>query len=233
MHQALDPRLQFHKCAIRHQVDDFAFDLRTHRIFLVDVVPRIGQLLLQAQAHPLLLAVNIQHHDINILADLKNFRRMPDSTPAHVGDVQQSVDAIEVDKRAEIGNVFDGPFADVARGHFTQEFLTAFGPLLLDQFAAGEHDVLSLLVDFNDFKLICVVQILGQVFGSRYIDLRGRQKGLHADVDQQSPFDHAFDFAGDGSSFVADAQDALPVLLEFSLFLGEYHHPLLVFQFLD
>ena len=39
---------------------------------------------------------------------------MVDAPPAHVGDVQQAVDAAEVDERAVIGDVLDHAFEDLA-----------------------------------------------------------------------------------------------------------------------
>ena len=158
---------------------------------------------------------------------------MADAAPAHVGDVEQAVDAVEVDEGAEVGDVLDRALADVARGHLGEEFLAAFEAFLLDEFAAGEHDVLAFLVDLNHLEIVGIADILGQVLGGDDINLGGGEEGLDPDVDQQAAFDDGLDLAGDGAAFVADGQDALPVLLEFGLFLGEDDHALAVFQFLD
>jgi hypothetical protein len=40
--------------------------------------------------------------------------RVVDAAPGHVGDVQQAVDAAEVDERAEVGDVLDRAGDDVA-----------------------------------------------------------------------------------------------------------------------
>ena len=125
-----------------------------------DVVPRIGELLLEAEADAFLFAVDVEHDDVDVLADFEDFGRMPDAAPAHVGDVEQAVDAVEVDERAEIGDVLDRALADVARGHFGEQLLAALVAFLLDQFAAGENDVLPLLVDLNDFEIVSVADEL-------------------------------------------------------------------------
>ena len=39
---------------------------------------------------------------------------MVDAAPAHVGDVQQAVDAAQVDERAELGDVLDDALAELA-----------------------------------------------------------------------------------------------------------------------
>ena len=45
---------------------------------------------------------------------LQDFRRMVDAAPCHVGDVQQAVDAAEVDERTVIGDVLDHALDDLA-----------------------------------------------------------------------------------------------------------------------
>ena len=72
-----------------------------------------------------------------------------------------------------------------------------------------------------------------EVLGRGHVDLRRGQECLDADVDQQTAFDDGFDFAGDGAAFVANGQDAFPVLLELGLFLRENDHALFVFELLD
>ena len=158
---------------------------------------------------------------------------MADAAPAHVGDVEQAVDAIEVDEGTEIGDILDRALADVARGHFREELLTALGAFLLDQFAAGKDDVLPLLVDLNDLELVSVAHVLGEILGGEDVDLRGGQKSFDADVDQQAAFDDGLDLAGNGAAFVANGEDAFPVLFELRFLLREDDHALLVFELLD
>ena len=43
-----------------------------------------------------------------------HLRGMADAAPAHVGDVQQAVDAAQVDERAELGDVLDHALAELA-----------------------------------------------------------------------------------------------------------------------
>ena len=50
---------------------------------------------------------------------------MPDAAPAHVGDVEQAVNAVEINERAEIGDVLDGALADVARHHLGEQLRAA------------------------------------------------------------------------------------------------------------
>ena len=233
MDQPFDAGFEFDERAVGNQVDDPAFDFGADGVLLFDGVPRVGQLLLEAQADALFLAVDVEHDHVDVLADLEDFGGVADAAPAHVGDVQQAVNAVEIDEGAEVGDVLDGALADVARGHFGEQLLAALGAFLLDQFAAGQDDVLPLLVDLDDLEIVGVADVLGEVLRGEDVNLRGGQKGLDADVDEQAAFDDGFDFAGDGAAFVADGEDAFPVLFELRLLLGEDDHALLVFELLD
>jgi len=66
------------------------------------VFPRIGQLLLEAEADAFFLPVNVEHDNVNILADLEDFGGVSDAAPAHIGDVQQAVNAVQINEGAKI-----------------------------------------------------------------------------------------------------------------------------------
>src|SRR5579862_490559 len=232
VHESFHARFELHKRAVRHQVDHLALDACADREFRFDVVPRVGHLLLEAEADAFLFLVHVQHDHVNFLADLQNFRRMRNAAPTHVRDVQQAVDAVEVDERAEIGDVLDRALADVAGDHFGQQFGAFFGAFLLDELAARKHDVLPVLVDFNDLELVGVVDELREILGGDDVNLRRGQKRLDADVDDQAAFDDRFDLALDGAALVANREDAFPVPLEFGLLMREDDGAFLVFEFL-
>jgi hypothetical protein len=76
-------------------------------VFLLDLIPRVGELLLEAEADAFFLGIDVEHDDIDVLADLENFRGMADAAPTHICDMEQAVETVEVDERAEIGDVLD------------------------------------------------------------------------------------------------------------------------------
>ena len=51
---------------------------------------------------------------IDLVADVDDFGRMLHALPGHVGDVQQAVDAAEVDERTVVGEVLDHALDDRA-----------------------------------------------------------------------------------------------------------------------
>ena len=82
--------------------------------FLFHLFPRAGRVLLQAQGDLLLLVVDVQDLHLDFLVDRDHFRGMVDAAPAHVGDVQQAVDAAEVHEGAELGDVLHHALAALA-----------------------------------------------------------------------------------------------------------------------
>ncbi len=120
VHQPLDARLQFHKRAVRHEIDHLSGNLFADGKLLVDVLPRVFLLLLQAKADALALLVDIEHHDLQLLSNDQQLRGVSDAAPAHVGDMQQAVQPVQVDERTEVGQVLHRALADVARHHFVE-----------------------------------------------------------------------------------------------------------------
>ncbi len=104
---------------------------------------------------------------------------MADAAPAHVGNVQQTVDAAQVDKRAELGNVFHHAGAQLAFLQRFQQLFLLFGPLLFDQSPAANDDVSSRFVDFENQTLNCAADIIANVRRPADIHLAGGQKHIH------------------------------------------------------
>ena len=105
--------------------------------FVGDVLPRAGRLLLEAQGDLFLLVVDVQDHHFDLLVDLDHLGRMVDAAPAHVGDVQQAVDAAQVDERAEVGDVLDDALAELADFELLRAARTSSRPARLRSGCGG------------------------------------------------------------------------------------------------
>jgi hypothetical protein len=100
--------------------------------------------LLEAQRHARALAVELQDAHFDLVADLDHFGRMLDALPGHVGDVQQAVDAAEVDERAVVGEVLDRALDDRAFLQVVQQRFALGAEFALDHRAARNHHVVAL-----------------------------------------------------------------------------------------
>ena len=108
------PGFELDEGPVGHDVDDFAGVPAVDRVLGLDVLPRARRLVLERQRDLFLLAVHVQDVDFEFLVDLDHVVRIGDAAPAHVGDVQQAVDAAEIDEGAELGDVLDDALADLA-----------------------------------------------------------------------------------------------------------------------
>jgi hypothetical protein len=176
--QALDARLQLHEGAVAHHVDDLAGDARADGVLLGDLLPGVGRQLLQAQGDLAALLVDVEDHHLDPVVDAQPLARVLQALPAHVGDVQQAVDAAEVDEGAEVGEVLDRPGADLADGDLGQEPLAEGDALGLDEAAARDDDVAPVLVDRQDDAADLAVEVVGDVGGRRMSTWLAGRKAL-------------------------------------------------------
>ncbi len=85
-------------------------------IVLDEVLPLVGQELLDRQRHPLVLDVDVGDPRADRVALLEDFARVLDPLgPAHVGDVDQPVDLLgDLDEGTELGEIPHLAFDDRA-----------------------------------------------------------------------------------------------------------------------
>ena len=117
--QALDARLELDEGAIFGDVGDPALEHAADRIFGGGALPRIALELLHAEADALGLAVDADDLHLHRVADVDHLARVADALVADVGDVEQAVDAAEIDEGAVIGDVLDDAVDDLALGEAT------------------------------------------------------------------------------------------------------------------
>ncbi len=221
MHQPLDARLQLDEGAVAHDVDDFAGVPASDGILVGHVLPRAGRLVFEAQRDLFLVLVHLQDVHLKLLVDVDNFVRVVDPAPRHIGDVQEAVDAAQIDEGAELGDVLDDALADLADLDLAEELLLHLLALVLQQLAAADDDVAAGLVDLEDLALDRLVDVIGDVRRPADVHLRGRQKDVDADVDEQAAFDLARDQAGDDIALLMLGDNVFPFLLPFGLAVTE------------
>src|SRR6185312_2462487 len=198
MDQPLDPRLQFDEGAVIGDVGDAARELGARRVFELDALPRIGLELLHAERDALRLGVEADDLDLDRLADMQRLGRMVDAPPGDVGDVQEAVDAAEIDEGAVIGDVLDDAGEDLALLERGDQFRALLGPALLEDGAARHHDIAARAVHLEDLEGLRRAEQGRDVAHRTDIDLAARQEGAGAvEIDGEAALDAAEDDAGD------------------------------------
>src|SRR5439155_12187053 len=114
VNEAFDARLELHERTVIGDAHDLALEALARRIRLFGVAPRVLLRLLQAERNALGLGVVLEDAHGDLIADLEELVRVRDATPAHVGDVEETIDTAEVDEGAVLGDVLDHALHDLA-----------------------------------------------------------------------------------------------------------------------
>ena len=103
VNQPLDALLQLNERAVVGDRKNAAMDARAHRVALCRIQPRVRRQLLESQRNPLLVLVELEHLHLDLIAHIHQVAGMRQPAPAHVGNVQQAVDAAQIHERAVVG----------------------------------------------------------------------------------------------------------------------------------
>ena len=164
----------------------------------LDALPRIVEQLLHAERDAVGLVVDLDDLDLHLLADIEHLGRMIDAAPGDIGDVQQAVDAAEVDERAVVGDVLDHAVDDLALFEVLHQFLALLGARLFQHGAAGDHDVAAAAIHFQNLERLVDVHQRRDVADRADVDLAARQEGHGAvEIDGEAALDLIEDDAGD------------------------------------
>src|SRR6201999_2420155 len=103
--------------------------------------------------------------------------------------VDEAVDPIEIDEGAEVDDVGDLSFDDLARLEAAQDLLADLLALFLEDGAAGEDDVVARAVELDHFALERLAHELVEVVDAADVDQRGGQEAAHPEVEDEAALD--------------------------------------------
>src|SRR4051794_7083413 len=228
VHEALDAVEDLDERAERDDLGDLALELVADVVGVDDPLPRVLLGLLEAQRDALAVAVDVEDLDLHGLADVQELARVVHVRPGEPGDVDQAVDAVEVDERAEVDDVGDLALDDQARLQAVEDALAVLAALLLEHGAPREHDVVARAVELDDLALERLAEELVEVGHAADVDQRGGQEAAHPEVDDQAALDDLDDAAGDRLPRLLGGLDAPPRALEAGALLGHDEAAVLV-----
>ena len=196
--QPLDAGLEFDEGAVVGDVGDAALELGADRILRLDALPRVVEQLLHAERDAVRLVVDLDDLDLHLLADIEHLGRVIDPAPGDVGDVQQAVDAAEVDEGAVVGDVLHHAVDDLALFEVLHQFLALLGARLFQHGAARDDDIAAAAVHLQDLERLRHVHQRRHVADRPDVDLAARQERHGAvEVDGKAALDLVEDDAGD------------------------------------
>ena len=190
VNEPLDAGLELDEGAVVRDGDNLARHTRADRILLGDVLPRVALELLESEADTFSGPIDVEDLDLELGADRHHLRRMRDASPRHVRDVEQAVDATEVDERTEVGDVLDDAFAHLILLELLHQLLALARSLVLEDHSARNDDVAATLVQLDDLELELLAEQLVDVRNAAERDLRSREERVDAhEVDDHAALD--------------------------------------------
>ena len=136
------------------------------------------------------LVVDLDDLDLDGLADGQHFGRVIDAAPGDIGDMQQAVDAAEIDERTVIGDVLDHAVDHLTLFEVLHEFLALLGAGLFQNRAARHHDVAAAAIHLEDLERLRIVHQRRDVADRTDVDLGARQERHGAvEVDGEAALD--------------------------------------------
>src|SRR5262249_19335651 len=136
--------------------------------------------------------------DLHRLADGQHLGRVVDAAPGDIGNVQQAVDAAEIDERTVIGDVLDDAVDHLTLFEVLHQLLALLGAGLFQNGAARRHNVAAAAIHLEDLERLRVVHQGSNVADRTDVDLRARQEGdSTVEVDGEAALDLVEDDAVD------------------------------------
>jgi hypothetical protein len=148
--QTFDAGFEFDERTIFGDVGDRTLKLGADGIFGNSRIPRIAFQLLHAKADALRVLVDTNDLYLNRVTNVDDFAWVVDALVADVGDVQQAIDAAQIDERTIIGDVLDNAVDDLAFGEVLDKARALFCACFFQNGATRYNDVATLAVHFQD-----------------------------------------------------------------------------------
>src|SRR5579859_6108501 len=184
--QAFNALFQLDESAVIGHAQNAAFHARANGIALRSVKPGIGRELLKAERDAQLFRIILQDLYLDLIAHVDQVARMRKPAPGHVSDMQQAVNAAQINESAVVGEVLDRSGHDGALGQVLQRFAALGSDFFIQDGLARNHDVAALLVQLDDADVNLVALQRLQIPHRVHVHLRTGHEGFHADIDRDA-----------------------------------------------
>ena len=198
VNKTLDTIFKFHKGPVTHYVDNSTLADRFNRILLCHFRPRARRALLHPKRNFFTITVNVKYLHFYFLVNRDHFAGVPNSSPTHVCDVQQSINATEINKSTEVSDILYYTSANLTNFKSLHELFLALRSFLFDQCSTRNNNVSTGLINFQNKALDRTVAIVADVSRSPDIHLACWQEDVNSSyVDKEATFNLPEYKAGD------------------------------------
>ncbi len=234
VYQTFYARCYLYECAVVSHHYYLAMNLVAYFEVRIKRIPRVRSELLQAESNAFLLLVKVKDNHIDLLIQLYQLVRIVDTTPAQVGDVDQTVYAAQVDEHTVVGDVLDGTFQYLSFLEFRNDLFLLCLQLSLDKCFVGNNDITEVRINFYNLELHGLAYEYVVVADRLNVNLAARQECLHTQyINDHTALGAALDVSGNDLLLLASLINAVPSLSSASLFVRKHELALLVLLALD
>src|SRR5262249_1530714 len=145
----------------------------------------------------LLVLIELKNDDVKFLLGLDDVGRVFDAAPAEVGEVQQAVEAADVDEGAVFGDVLHRAMDGLAFAELFKQLGAVGVQLFFKQRAAADDDVATATVQLGDANLHFLADERVEILRRAQVVLRAGKECADANVDNDAALDAVDDFAGE------------------------------------
>src|SRR4030042_6038798 len=177
MNQSFDAVCQFNEDAVIGDIDHLSANPGAHWKSLQDRVPRIFENLLPSQRDLLLFTVKVENLHLDAVSGRKLLGRVTDPSPGDIGDMEQAVDPAEVNEGPVVREAFHRSLRHCAFFESLQGLLSLYLPLLFQEDAAGENDIVPFAIKLDHFEPKMLPAQSVQISARLQMDLGTRQDG--------------------------------------------------------
>ena len=150
MDQTFDTSFEFDERTIFGDVRDCTLELCAHWILCNRCIPRIAFQLLHAKADALCVLVDTNDLNLDGVTNVDDFAWVVDALVADVRDVQQAINAAQVNERTIIGDVLDNAVDNLTFGEVLDQASALLCAGFFQYGATRYNDVATLAVHFQD-----------------------------------------------------------------------------------
>ena len=167
--------------------------------------------LLQAESDTLLLIVKVKDNNVKFLVELYYLARIVDTTPRKVCNMNQAVNATEVDEHTIRSDVLDSTFKYLTFFKLSNNFFLLLFEFCFDKSLMRNDNILEFLIDFHNLEFHSLSYKHIVVTDRLNVDLRARQECLDTEyINNHTTLSAALDVALDDFIIVKSLVNTIP-----------------------
>ena len=148
--------------------------------------------------------------------------------PRQLGDVNEAVDPTEVDEGTEVNDGGHDTTANLALLEGVQEVGANLGLSLLKPCAAGQNNVVTVLIQLNNLGFDLTTDVRSKIANTTHLNEGCGKEATQTDIQDQAALDDLDDGTGNNAVFFLDLLDLSPCALVLCTLLGQEQATFLV-----